>query len=404
LYNWEQTWLLSIDGLGVQADEDWYRIDVGPSGYEHVQVDVRFTDADGDINVCLVNESGVQLACSTSATDDEFIDHEVPGPGTYYIRVYGQDAGNPYDLWWDDRQEDDAYEENDTLATAWHPGTNWENTWLFDLGGLGIQADEDWYRIDVGSDHVQVDVQFTDADGDIDVCLVDESGGQLACSVSTTDNEFIDHVVPGPGTYYIRVYFDDAGNTYDLWWDDLCLMSFSDVSYEYWAWSYIRPIACAGITTGYGDGTYRPLNVVNRAQMAIFIIRALYGDDFSYGSTPYFPDVLDTTPWAFKYIQKMYEEGISTGYGDGTYRPLTQVNRAQMAIFIIRALYGDDFSYGSTPYFPDVPSEHWAFKYVQKMHEEGISTGYGDGTYRPLTQVNRAQMAVFIARAFLGLP
>jgi hypothetical protein len=228
--NWEQVWLSGIGGLGIQADDDWYRINVTP-GFEHVQVDVRFTDADGDINVCLVNGSGVELACSTSATDNEFIDYEVPGPGIYYIRVFGQDAGNEYDLWWDDRQEDDAYEENDTLATAWHPGTNWENTWLSSIDGLGVQADDDWYRIDVASERVQIDVQFIHADGDIDVCLVDESEVPLACSESVTDNEFIDTEVPGPGTYYILVYFDDAGNTYDLWWDDLCLMSLSDVSY-----------------------------------------------------------------------------------------------------------------------------------------------------------------------------
>jgi hypothetical protein len=228
---------------------------------------------------------------------------------------------------------------------------------LSSIDGLGVQADDDWYRIDVGSDHVQVDVQFTDADGDIDVCLVNESEEELACSESTTDNEFIDTVVPGPGTYYIRIYndpndlllnnliydngssFNDAGNTYDLWWDDLCLMSFSDVPYEYWAWSYIRAIACADITTGFDDGTYKPLRELNRAQMAIFIIRALYGDDFIYSSTPYFPDV-PSGHWAFKYIQKMYEEGITTGYDDGTYKPLRTINRAQMAIIIARAFLG----------------------------------------------------------------
>jgi alpha-tubulin suppressor-like RCC1 family protein len=181
-----------------------------------------------------------------------------------------------------------------------------------------------------------------------------------------------------------------------------CHISFSDVPPGHWAEIYISEIACEGIATGYGDGTYRPTNQVNRAQMAIFIIRALYGDDFSYGSTPYFPDVPDTH-WAFKYIQRMYEEGIAAGYGDGTYGPLIQVNRAQMAIFIIRALYGDDFSYGSTPYFPDVPDTHWAFKYIQRMNEEGIAAGYGDGTYQPLNVVNRAQMAIFIARGFLDM-
>jgi hypothetical protein len=99
----------------------------------------------------------------------------------------------------------------------------------------------------------------------------------------------------------------------------------------------------------------------------------------------------------------MYEEGISTGYGDGTYRPSNVLNRAQMAIFIIRALYGDDFDYSSTPYFPDVPDIHWAFKYIQKMYEEGIAAGYDDGTYKPIKTINRAQMAIFLARAFLDM-
>jgi hypothetical protein len=35
------------------------------------------------------------------------------------------------------------------------------------------------------------------------------------------------------------------------------------------------------------------------------------------------------------------------------------------------------------------------------MYEDGITTGYGDGTYRPTNMVNRAQMAVFITRGFL---
>jgi hypothetical protein len=115
--------------------------------------------------------------------------------------------------------------------------------------------------------------------------------------------------------------------------------TFSDITSEFWADSYISSIACAGITTGYDDGTYKPYRTVNRAQMAIFIIRALYGDDFIYSSTPYFPDV-PSGHWAFKYIQKLYEEGITTGYDDGTYKPLREVNRAQMAAFLSRAFLG----------------------------------------------------------------
>jgi hypothetical protein len=180
-------------------------------------------------------------------------------------------------------------------------------------------------------------------------------------------------------------------------------VTFTDIPSGFWAESYIKALYCEGITTGYTDGTYRPSQNVSRAQMAAFIVRAKFGEDFSYSSTQHFSDIPDTH-WAFKYVQKMYDEGITTGYPDGTYRPSENVSRAQMATFIIRALFGDLFIYTSDAYFSDVPDTHWAFKYVQKMYDEGITTGYADGTYRPSQNVSRAQMATFIARAFLWMP
>jgi len=179
-------------------------------------------------------------------------------------------------------------------------------------------------------------------------------------------------------------------------------VTFADVPPGFWAYDYIMAIYDAGITTGYPDGTYRPSQNVQRSQMAAFIIRAKFGEDFSYSPTPHFSDV-PSGHWAFKYVQKMYDEGITTGYADGTYRPSQNVSRAQMAAFIIRALFGDTFSYTLTPHFTDIPDTHWAFSFIQKMCDEGITTGYADGTYRPSQNVSRAQMATFIARAFLGM-
>jgi hypothetical protein len=234
-YNWERKWLSDIDGSGIQADDDWYRIDVDAASHG-IQVDCQFTHADGDINVGLYDSTGTLLASSETTTDNEFIDHPIPGGGTYYVRVYSGNAGNMYDLWWDDLSED-AYEENDDWGTAWHPGYNWERTWLSDIGGLGIQADDDWYRIDVDmtSERIQVDCQFIHADGDIDIGLYyydpdnppdpsweppDPSWEPLASSESVTDNELIDVAISGGGTYYIRVHFSNVGNAYDLRWDD----------------------------------------------------------------------------------------------------------------------------------------------------------------------------------------
>jgi len=121
------------------------------------------------------------------------------------------------------------------------------------------------------------------------------------------------------------------------------------------------------------------------------------------GCTASFPDI-STGHWAEDYIKAIFCAGITTGFPDGTYRPESSVTRAQMATFLIRALYGESFSYGSTPYFPDLSAGHWAFKYVQRLYEDGITTGFPDGTYRPESSVTRAQMAAFLSRAFLGMP
>jgi len=182
----------------------------------------------------------------------------------------------------------------------------------------------------------------------------------------------------------------------------ICEMPFTDVPSGFWAEDYIKTLYCEGIANGYADNTFRPSQNASRAQVAAFIIRANFGEDFSYSPTPYFSDV-PADHWAFKYIQKMYDEGITTGYSDGTYRPSQNVQRSQMAAFIIKAKFPGGFPYNPTPYFIDVPDSHWAFQYVQKMYDEGITTGYADDTYRPAENVSRAQTAAFVARAFLGM-
>jgi len=108
--------------------------------------------------------------------------------------------------------------------------------------------------------------------------------------------------------------------------------------------------------------------------------------------------------WAFAYINACHNAGIVGGYSDGTYRPTERVDRASMAVYISRALAGGDEYVPTGPAtatFPDVLTDHWAFKYVEYAVAEHIVVGYDDGTYRPDVQVDRGQMAVFVARALV---
>ena len=45
--------------------------------------------------------------------------------------------------------------------------------------------------------------------------------------------------------------------------------------YLYWAFQHIEALAASKITTGFPDGTFRPTELVTRAQMATFLVRAL---------------------------------------------------------------------------------------------------------------------------------
>jgi hypothetical protein len=100
LVHHRRTWLRDIRGPGIQLDPDWYRIAVSP-GHERVKVDLRFTHANGDINLGLYCPSGARLCVSESKSDNEFIDYTVPRSGYYYLKVYHGNAGTPYNLWCD---------------------------------------------------------------------------------------------------------------------------------------------------------------------------------------------------------------------------------------------------------------------------------------------------------------
>jgi hypothetical protein len=52
--------------------------------------------------------------------------------------------------------------------------------------------------------------------------------------------------------------------------------------------------------------------------------------------------------------------------------------------------------------FDDVPTGHWAFRYVEALAASGITAGCGGSSFCPGSTVSRAEMAVFLAKA-LGL-
>jgi len=189
---------------------------------------------------------------------------------------------------------------------------------------------------------------------------------------------------------------------------------FTDVPPDYWAINYIKAVKDAGITKGCNppqNDRFCPEDVVTRAQMAAFIIRAIEGEPTNYSTNQYFSDV-PSTHWAFKYIQRVKERNIAQGYaGTNLYGPEDNVTREQMAKMLIMGLVSQgkiseppsDYCSTGAP-FDDVSPSSWSCRYIKKLKELGITQGCNppqNNRYCPQNPVTRAQMATFIYRGFL---
>jgi hypothetical protein len=181
--------------------------------------------------------------------------------------------------------------------------------------------------------------------------------------------------------------------------------SFTDVTPGTFFADYINVLALWQVTLGCTATQYCPTDPVTRGQLAAFIIRAMYGDNFTYTTTPYFTDVPPTYPF-FTYIQKLRDLGITQGCTPTTFCPGDPVTRGQAAVLIVRGkmagVFGDNFTFPQTQVFTDVPPASMQFPFVQKLFELGITSGCTPTMFCVNNTLSRQEMAVFIVRAFLN--
>lgn len=94
------------------------------------------------------------------------------------------------------------------------------------------------------------------------------------------------------------------------------------------------------------------------------------------------------------FIQNLIDDGVVSGYSDGSFKPDEAVTRGAMAKFVKNA-----FGFQTNTrcrYFNDVPNNHTFFNEITTLKCEGIIGGYSDGTYKPDDLVTRGQAMKFI--------
>jgi len=165
---------------------------------------------------------------------------------------------------------------------------------------------------------------------------------------------------------------------------------------------FVCTIGRDGITAGCGNGDYCRDGAVTRAQMAVFLLKAEHSSSYVPPScSGIFSDV--TCPGLFTdWIEQLAAEGITAGCADGKYCPDDVVSRAQMSAFLLKAEHGSAYAPPTCGgLFTDVTCPSLFADWIEQLAAEGVTAGCGGGNYCPASPNSRGQMAVFLVKTFL---
>lgn len=177
--------------------------------------------------------------------------------------------------------------------------------------------------------------------------------------------------------------------------------TFSDVQPSDWFSPYVEQLAADGILNT-STGTYRPADLVNRAEMAKLAVEA-FKLTLENPDTPTFKDVPKGS-WFYQYVETAAKNGIVGGYKDqtgtltGYFGPGDSLTREQaMKILVLAAPLTTNTKGG--PHFSDVPASAWSYEYVETGYNWSVVDGYADGTFNPTKNINRAEIAKMVVNA-----
>ena len=154
---------------------------------------------------------------------------------------------------------------------------------------------------------------------------------------------------------------------------------------------------------GYSDGTLQPYGTITRGEVATIFFRLLTDDSREewWSQVNDYSDC-NSDLWCNNAISTLSNMGIIDGFSDGTFRPYAKITRAQFAKIAVGFFETTREDYQG--YFTDVDIDAWYTEYVEAAARVGLIEGFNDGTFRPNTNITRAQACVIVNRALGRAP
>lgn len=171
-------------------------------------------------------------------------------------------------------------------------------------------------------------------------------------------------------------------------------VSYTDIGENY-AKEQINDLANQDIIDGYGDNTFRPDNLITRAEFSNILVKAFDLEDTEVSGI-YFIDV-KPSDWYYKPVTILKKLSIVDGYDNKNFKPNTNITRAEMLTAIVRV--NDNLKLSSRlKEYKDISTNNWAYSYINSAYRAGII--YGNSSYlKPNEYVKRAEIAYSVDKA-----
>ena len=173
---------------------------------------------------------------------------------------------------------------------------------------------------------------------------------------------------------------------------------YKDVKQGQWYYDPIMNCTAKGYYSGVGNGSFSPSGQMTREMFVTVLGRLADIDTVKYTGTS-FGDV-KSGRWSAPYIKWASDNGIVSGYSDGSFAPTKGITRQEICSVVKRYLdkYGItvEQTNAENDFTDSTKIAAWAKEAVSYCQTRGIISGDAKGAFNPTKTATRAEVAVII--------
>jgi S-layer homology domain/Glucodextranase, domain B len=193
---------------------------------------------------------------------------------------------------------------------------------------------------------------------------------------------------------------DPAGNVARLEITVQAAPRYNDVPMDHPAFTAIEYLSDQGVVSGYGDGSFRPNAPVTRAQLAKTLAIAMRWGLIK-PIEPRFSDV-DPGSWQYPYVETAVARKVMSGFSDGTFQPNAPVSREEAVHSLVLAARWKT-GQSSTSHYVDGTSTEVLSPFMEAAYRHGIIAPDDDGSFHPRAPATRAVISTMVYHLLIDM-